>query len=100
MICFFINITIFFVFYLDLFIEKKIIKLFENVINNKLDVEIIIICIIFISFFFIKVVFSISISIRVISFAIFVFTKIIALLFVKKKNSISFFSIFFINIFV
>ena len=76
--------------------SKKIIKLFENVVNNKFDIKIIIICIIFISFFSIEIVFSISISIRIILFAIFVFAKIIALLLVKKN----FFNFIFFNIFL
>ena len=95
MICFFINITIFSVFYFALFIDEKIIESFENVVNNKFDVEITIICIIFTSFFSIEVVFSISISIRIISFAISVFAKIITLLFIEKL----FFDLIFFNIF-
>ena len=102
MICFFTNITIFSVFYFALFIDEKIIKLFKNVVSNKLDVKIIIICIIFISFFSIEIVFSISISIRIISLAIFVFAKIITLLFIKELlfDFIFFNILFFANLFI
>ena len=88
-------------FFISICLSKKIIQLFKNVVNNKFDIKIIIICIIFISFFSIEIVFSISISIRIISFAIFVYAKIIALLFVKKLFfDFIFVNIFFVNIFV
>ena len=101
MICFFTSIATFSVFYLALFIDEEVIELFEDVVSNKLDVKITIICIIFISFSSIEVAFSISISIRIISFAIFASARIITLLFIEKfLFDFILFNIFFLLVFL
>ena len=84
MTCFFTDIAIFFVLYLALLIDEEAIESFKDVVSNKLDVEITIICITFTSSFSIEVAFSTSASIRVFSLAISASAKIITLLLIEK----------------